>query len=265
MKLYAYKQGSKSAKALAEALGIKRIKHEGEQLVMKGYVLNWGASKLARKIIPERVFGQPLILNDPENVALAANKLSTFKALSAAGVSVPEWCDDPNWANDVWAGNGHTVVVRNKLNGHSGEGIEIFDPKNEPKDEDGVNFTNFNFQAPLYTKYIQKKEEYRIHVFQGDAFFVQRKARKLDVPEEEVNWKVRNLAGGFIFANKGVVVPDVAKQEAINAVNALGLDFGAVDIILGTDGVYYVLEVNTACGLEGTTLTKYVEKFQQFQ
>jgi glutathione synthase/RimK-type ligase-like ATP-grasp enzyme len=119
--------------------------------------------------------------------------------------------------------------------------------------------------APLYTRYIKKKEEYRIHVFQGDAFFVQRKARKKEVPDDQVNWKVRNLAGGFIFANQNVEVDDVARNEACNAVAALALDFGAVDIIRGTDGKYYVLEVNTACGLEGTTLEKYVEKFQQFR
>jgi hypothetical protein len=43
MKLYAYKQGSKSAKALSQALGIKRIKHEGDGLKVKGTLLNWGA------------------------------------------------------------------------------------------------------------------------------------------------------------------------------------------------------------------------------
>lgn len=247
MKLYPYEQGSKGAKALADALGIKQIKHEGAPLKRAGVVINWGASKIKRTL-----WGIQEILNNEQSVALASNKLETFKALSAAGVSVPDWTEDMLVAAE-WSKDGADVVARKKLNGHSGDGIVIAENKEQLVD------------APLYTRYIKKKEEYRIHVFQGEAFFVQRKARKLDVPKEDVNWKVRNLAGGFIFANVGVEVDDVARHEACAAVAALSLDFGAVDVILGTDGKYYVLEVNTACGLEGTTLEKYVEKFQQFQ
>jgi D-alanine-D-alanine ligase-like ATP-grasp enzyme len=49
------------------------------------------------------------------------------------------------------------------------------------------------------------------------------------------------------------------------AVNHLGLDFGAVDMIYNAKrNTYYVLEVNTACGLAGETLNKYVEVFTMF-
>jgi len=49
---------------------------------------------------------------------------------------------------------------------------------------------------------------------------------------------------------------------ALAAVSALGLDFGAVDIIYNEhENQYYVLEVNTAPGLEGTTVEKYAEAF----
>lgn len=254
MKLYPYKQGSASAKALATALGCPVLKQEGKA-VRNHHVINWGSSQITRDI--------PMgdVLNQPESVARASNKLETFKALSLAGMSVPEWTEDPDEAK-LWL-IGHRefdLVVRHKLNGHSGDGIEI------EKSKDWENAVPHDFPiAPLYTKYIKKKEEYRIHVFQGDAFFVQRKARKLDVPKENVNWKVRNLAGGFIFAHKDVEVDDIARREAVAAVAALALDFGAVDIIHGTDGKFYVLEVNTACGLEGETLAKYVQKFEAFK
>lgn len=257
MKIYAYNQGSASAKALAEALGIKRVKHDG-RVIKVDTLINWGASVFKRAV------GFDRILNCPDAVKKAANKLETFKALAEAEVSKPLCTTDREIA-EIWiADEGHAVVCRTVLNGHSGEGIVIAETVEQLVD------------APLYTRYIKKKEEYRIHVFRNpendeegdpvyDAFFIQRKARKKEVPDEEVNWKVRNLAGGFIFANKDVEVADEAKQEAVKAVNALGLDFGAVDIIQGTDGKFYVLEVNTACGLEGTTLEKYVAKFQQFR
>ena len=49
----------------------------------------------------------------------------------------------------------------------------------------------------------------------------------------------------------------------IDAVSALGLDFGAVDIIEDADGKLYVLEVNTAPGLEGQTLTLMAEALKE--
>lgn len=244
MKLYAYKNGSASAKALAEALGIKRIKHEGKPLQVRGGIINWGASRLKRDIVHDG------ILNCPTRVRVAGNKLETFKALDGR-VSIPKWTEERLEAVE-WLAEGATVVSRLILTGHSGQGILISDGK----EDEGIP------DAPLYTQYIRKENEYRAHVFRGNIIFSQRKARKMDVPNEDVNWKVRNLAGGFIFANKDVVLPEVAKQQAIIAVESLGLDFGAVDLVHGKDNRWYVLEVNTAPGLEGTTLEKYVEAFR---
>ena len=61
------------------------------------------------------------------------------------------------------------------------------------------------------------------------------------------------------------MTPDPVRDTiAVNAVKALGLDFGAVDIIYNEkENQYYVLEVNTAPGLEGTTLIKYAERFSK--
>lgn len=246
MKIYPYNMGSASAKALAQALGIKRIKHEGKPLRNLDVLLNWGASKVDREMWAATV------LNHPRAVKKASNKLETFKALEGV-CSVPEWTESPEEAIK-WLGDGATLFARKLLNGHSGEGIEIID-----------KFCPF-IEAPLYTKYIPKTQEYRLHVFQGEVFFTQRKARKKEIPDEEINWKIRNHANGFIFAhNEGIDVGDGARQLAVLAVETLGLDFGAVDMIYNKkQDKYYVLEVNTACGLEGETLNKYVEQFKKF-
>lgn len=247
MKLYAYKQGSESAKELATALDIKRLRHEGPPIEVD-VLINWGASQIKREVYC------PNILNEPGAVTLATNKLRTFQVLDGR-VSIPQWTADREEALEWLIKGADTVVIRNKLTGHSGEGIVLFDNAQRFNDAFPV--------APLYTKYIDKSQEYRVHVFRGEAFFIQRKARKLDVPDDEVNWKVRNLKGGFIYANKEVLIDDEGKEQAIKAVGTLGLDFGAVDLVLGRDGRYYVLEVNTACGLAGTTLDKYVEQFRK--
>lgn len=248
MHLYAYKQASESAKALKDSLSIKQIKNEGSRFkgAAKKVVLNWGASRVSEEI------GKCQILNHPHAVKKALNKLQTFQNLSE-GVDIPEWTESQQEASK-WLEEGFTVVARTVLEGYGGAGIALV--------ENGQQLPD----APLYVKYIPKTEEYRVHVFKDEAFFVQRKARKKEMPDEEINWKIRNLAGGFIFAHQDVQVPDGCKEQAVKAIAALGLDFGAVDIIWNKKrNKYYVLEINTAPGLQGTTLEKYTEKFMELK
>ena len=152
---------------------------------------------------------------------------------------------------------GAILVARTVLNGHSGEGIVLCG------DQDLL------VDAPLYTVYVPKKQEYRVHVFRGEVIDIQRKARRRDVPDDQINWKVRNHANGFVFARNGDAlgdVPDDVLTQAVAAVSSLGLDFGAADVIFNdSSALAYVLEVNTAPGLEGTTLENYVWAFRGLQ
>lgn len=240
--IYPYKLESQSAKLLAEALGVKRIKHEGKALKADHFI-NWGASQINREL-------RGIIINKPEAVAIASDKLLSFRAFKEAGVCTPEFTEIQEEASK-WLAEGFVVVARTKLRAHSGEGIVIHDPDTS----EGVT------EARLYTKYIPKAEEYRIHISnRNGVFFIQRKARDKDVPDEKVNWKVRNHGNGFIYANQEVDVFNSAEayRQCEKAIEALGLDFGAVDIVYNRKhNKHYVLEVNTAPGLTGSTLTAY--------
>lgn len=247
MKIYPYMNGSKSARALADALGIKILKREGVRRKVD-VLINWGCSDIIRNIEYWK------ILNDPFAVSAAANKLRTFGSFAEHNVPTVEWTTDVGVAHG-WLLAQNDVVIRHKLTGHSGEGLEIL--KHDDLDNELP-------QAPLYTKYTKKTQEYRIHVFGGEVIFRQRKARKKDVPDEQVNWQVRNLAGGFIFANQDLAVPASVEQAAIAAVEALGLDFGAADVGCNKEQEAVVYEVNTACGLEGRNLEAYAAKFKEF-
>lgn len=252
LKILPYKAVSESAKALADALGIRRIKLEGSVWKPKARdtVINWGSSDAGHSAFQ----GGHRILNHPSAVKKASNKLSAFQVFKEAGVSIPEFTTQLDEATRLCAA-GAMIVCRTKLTGHSGEGIVLV----EGKDTDNL------VRAPLYTEYIKKVSEFRLHVFGDEVFIVQRKARKHDVPDAEVNWQIRNHANGFIFARGGVDVPQEHKDLAVKAVKALGLDFGAVDLIVTKKGEAFVLEVNTACGMEGQTLDDYVQKFIQFK
>lgn len=249
IKIVPYKMGSASAVALSEALKIKRVNREVGKNVNASLVINWGCSYIDRLFYwKDDVVN---VLNYPEDIANASCKLATLSILKDKGVVTPDWSESREEASK-WLAEGVAVVCRTKLNGHSGDGIVIASKQEEIVD------------APLYTKYVMKKHEYRIHVFNGKVIFQQRKARKKEVADDKINWKVRNLAGGFIYANQDVNADDACKQLAIDAVAALELHFGAVDIIWNEkQNKYYVLEINTAPGLTGSTLDAYVEAFRE--
>ncbi len=104
-----------------------------------------------------------------------------------------------------------------------------------------------------------------MHVLNGRVVDVQRKARNSEVQDDDVNWQVRNHQNGFIFMREGVTpesVPEQVIQESLKAVPALGLDFGAVDVIWNQNhDKAYVLEVNASPGMTGTTLELYCDAF----
>jgi glutathione synthase/RimK-type ligase-like ATP-grasp enzyme len=250
MNIIPYKAGSQSAKLLSQALGVKRIKTEGSKFKGAAHklVINWGCSKLPAELLKCHV------LNAPENVSNASNKLYFFQAMAEAGVSIPRFTDDPQDVQGM-LDNGTIVVARTILNGHSGAGIVLLEGDAEI------------VKAPLYVEYVPKKQEYRVHVFRGEVVDVQRKARRKDVPDDGVNWKVRNLANGFIFARGEDVlgeVPEDVLAQAKLTVEACNLDFGAVDVVFNDkQKKAYVLEVNTAPGLNGSTLDGYVQRFKE--
>ena len=110
----------------------------------------------------------------------------------------------------------------------------------------------------MYTKYFKKADEYRVHVFDGEVIDVQQKRKRQEVPNEEVDYQVRSGRNGWVFCRDGVDCPGSVRIMACRAVNVLGLDFGAVDIGWNRHNEECaVFEVNTAPGLEGSTLDSY--------
>jgi predicted ATP-grasp superfamily ATP-dependent carboligase len=249
LKLFPYIMGSESAKALSELLGAKRVRDIGRYTPKSGQtIINWGNGRepsWAGVANSKRV----KILNSPNAVNLAGNKLSTFRTLKAAGIPTPEFTTDITVAK-TWLNDNERVVERHNLRGSSGEGIRIVSLDDEDTEGELTS-------APLYTKYVNKSTEYRVHIFQGQLIdFVQKKRVSSERRDDNFNPYVASMERGWIFTRTDVPEVPSAVRVAKNAVTALGLDFGAVDIMF-YEGRPYVLEVNTAPGLAGTTLVKY--------
>jgi glutathione synthase/RimK-type ligase-like ATP-grasp enzyme len=247
MLIYPYKTGSKSAKSLAAGLGGLRIKHVGSRL--RGgpnkTVINWGASELPAEVLKCKV------INHPDHVARASNKLSAFAAMGFRNVPIVPYTPDLNVAQE-WIQGGSAVVCRTITRGSGGRGIEVAETLDQL-----VN-------APLYTRYVKKESEWRIHIVGGGVSDIQRKVRDNRVPDDQVDWRIRNHDRGFIFQRHDINPPVQVVSAAAEAVAALELDFGAVDVIYNAHYQQaYVLEVNCAPGLEGTTLENYINSFRR--
>lgn len=195
------------------------------------------------------------MINSPDAVKVAGNKLSCFNLLNnVEGIRIPEYTTDREEANG-WLSSGNVVVCRATLTGHSGEGITVVSPEDVTTELPTV---------PLYVKYVKKLKEFRVHVGNGAVFDVQEKRRNSQY-DGEVNNLVRNHQNGWVYCREDIEEPTELRQMAVDAVRTLGLDFGAVDIIWNRHyNQCFVLEVNTAAGLEGTTLENYTNLFMEY-
>jgi glutathione synthase/RimK-type ligase-like ATP-grasp enzyme len=208
-------------------------------------VVNWGNST------PLQVGADVKVYNAPSYIVRASNKLTALQIMQRDGVRVPEFFDSkaavPAERKDIY-------LARTALTGSCGVGIHVV------RAEDVVP------DAPLYVKYIKKLDELRLHVAFGKVIFLQYKKRQSEAEQTADQKLIRNHGNGWVFCPRPVEeAPADSAAQAVLAVQALGLEFGAVDIVVGKkDNMPYVLEVNTAPGIESPTLsTAYQQAFSQ--
>lgn len=251
LKLLPYKMGSESAKVLAQLLDIKRVRGDGQYRPRSTTtVVNWGSSRNPNFSCPPSK-----LLNKPESVNMAANKLTALRTLQTQGIITPEFTTDINVARN-WLNQGSTVVERHNLRGHSGQGIRIVNLEDTTTD-------SYVTQAPLYTKFLKKTGEFRVHVFKGQVIdYIQKLKTPSDRRPANFNQYISSLDLGWVFSRTDALDLPIVKQIAVRAVAALHLDFGAVDVIY-SNGQAYVLEVNTSPGLGGTTLVNYANALRR--
>ena len=242
LKLFPYKVGSVSAKRLARTLGILRVS-PSYNAKRKDVIVNWGSSS------PPHFRWMEQDLNKPHSIQLACDKLTTFNILSQNGfTNLPKWSISKQEIYEL--ANGKDIYCRTTTTGHSGHGIII------------ANTFNQLVNAPLYTVATKHKHEYRVHVFRDQILDVQQKKKKLGYGNGN---GIRNHSNGWIYARAEIAPSEELLSSARRAVQLLGLDFGAVDIGHRLiDNQFFVFEVNTAPGLEGTTLDKYAKAIYNY-
>ena len=262
---------SGSAYNLTQSLGVnqyisKELKHE---LLDDTMFLNFGRSRMPEWWNKAEAKGCTFI-NHPNAVARAVNKIKTFRRLNAFGITTLPHTTKRDVAR-AWYEKGYGIMVRNRVRGCCGKGIEFIPPASM---REGIEY-NIP-KAPLYTMYIDKKYEYRLHIFCDEVIDIQQKKKmgkaKRDARGiEEVNEVVRTNNNGWVFARNDIEdLPTYAINQAKDAVKCLGLDFAAIDMFYVPvhapyqRSKFYVCEVNTSPSLsDSNTLSRYLSHIEQ--
>lgn len=157
-----------------------------------------------------------------------------------------------------------TLIIKHK---HSSKGngiyliqtIEDFD--NFVKETNNLQF----YKSYIIEKYYTYSKEYRIHVTKDGYFLTDRKMLKNDA---EVRW--HRHANNSVWINeenelfdKPVNWDDIV-DDCKNALRAVGLDIGAVDVKVQTSKKEYpkwiILEINSAPALGEESIVRYRDK-----
>jgi len=283
-----------TGQALADALNLTGSRNKPQALRNGDILVGWG-TKIKQDI---NIRADIHVLNHPNKIKLNRNKLAALDQMSGNAqlrTNIAKYCQSNQIMQELHQSTPSRlklpVVGRTKYH-QGGKGFWLCLTKQHVQSaiDDGASY---------FQNYIDVANEYRLHVAFGAVIYAvkkienatengwknQRKEKIADYAQKN-NWNiddatmdnvlsllykeavlpdriVRSNRRGWKFSHVRLnTVSDVMKSTAIKAVEVLGLDFGAVDCAVGTDGTPYILEVNSGPGLQGTALEKYVAAFQ---
>jgi hypothetical protein len=194
-----------------------------ERIIPGDVVVNWGHS------IPLAPRTGVRFLNQPNRDYGKRDQLIQF---AVAGIGCPEVFNTPG-AGRIGRRHGHV----------GGNDLLTVQPRYD-----------------YWTQKLNLVQEVRVHVFNGVSIRAGVKVPRIGMTPHP--W-VRSYDGGWMIQYGHPNVRQVHRDVAKNAIKALDLDFGAVDIGVTDAGRIAVLEVNLAPGIEGGTVEAYARHIRE--
>jgi len=142
-----------------------------------------------------------------------------------------------------------SIVCRTLLRAKSGKGIVIAD------------IAERLVEAPVYVAYQKKTNEYRVNLFKDEVVCVREKRLKTGyIKPEGRDGRVRSHNNGYVFCEPLQALPEHVIEMSKKAAKITTSDIIGVDLAYHKPTDYwFLLEVNSAPGMEGKTIEQYTE------
>jgi len=180
------------------------------------------------------------------------DKCNQYIWFGTHNVPSPEYTFQRSVAQD-WINSGNIVFCRTLTRASEGRGIVVAETVDQL------------VTAPVYTKYMKKKREFRVHIFKDKIVQIVEK-RKRSGWDADRDTRIRNTANGYVFCRTVDNIPDGLADLALRASKVTQSDFKGVDIGYNElKNQLFVIEVNSAPGIEGSNVDDYVKTILEYQ
>ena len=196
--------------------------------------INWGRSRANTRLNPD--------------ISNVTNKRVMRTLFKRSGVPMPHLLSEESALATVLEGG----IVVGRPDRHS-KGRGLWKCHNVTEVMRAMRGTRKKKAATHFMEFINAPYEYRVHIFMGKSIRISEKAHGLSGTTAH---------GDYITVKPTHNIKHV-REAAKQAVKAVGLDFGAVDV-LANETECWVLEVNAAPGLGGTMPALYARVFKQY-
>ena len=181
-------------------------------------------------------------VSNPDKIRIAENKLYQLKVAIEAGFKV--WptlvTTDVDSAKEFYRENRGDVIYKPLRKGRLiRENKQSFIFTNLVDNGAVIDFDNIRYAPCLFQKYIHKSAELRITVIGNKVFTVEIVSQS--TPDALHDWR-RGLPGTLVH-RPFILSPDV-EQKCKKLVRLLGLEFGALDLIITPEGEPVFVEIN---------------------
>ncbi|MEA3471200.1 MAG: hypothetical protein U9R24_05760, partial [Thermodesulfobacteriota bacterium] len=257
----------------------------------KKFVIGWGCKTKDAVQFPADV----TVLNHPNAIRNNRNKFKTLEALRGHNINVANYVKAERVIAELERGDNNVVLPlvgrTNFHQGGKGFWLCITQVQVQRAIREGAQY---------FQNYMDIKDEYRLHVFQGKVICAQKKVRRNNMEEayvaqhkekvqaiaaknevalddDTVDYVLGRLAKGSPFAdmivrsntrgwkfsqqNIGNLNAGL-KRLAADAIEAVDLQFGAVDCCTLENGDFAIIEINSGPGLQATSFDAYVKEMK---
>lgn len=203
-------------------------------------------------------------INSTNAIKVSSNKLLMKQAFSNNDVKTSLWINTSNKEEllDFLEENDFPLVFKSFF-GSRGEGNNIIRTREEME----TFLSKHDLKNYVIEKYYPYMREYRLHVTTEGCFYTCRKVLKKETPKEN-QWFRNDSNSNWVTENNELFQKPTnwktIESECIKALNAVGLDCGAIDVRVqnekeGKEPDFVILETNSAPSFGDITLQKYLE------